>query len=216
MELLYHKTNQVVLEIRDCFQKLGQLKHSNIDTSTLEDEIKEKINLVEKNCDRLDILVQKEPVLKRQSSKLKVDQLKYDNTHFQSALAKHKAEKNRKLMEQREREELLSRRFTENKASGDTAIYIDYSVQHQNSLMSANRGVDDLISSGSSILDNLKSQKNKLKGAHRRVLDLGNTLGLSNTTIRLIERRAREDKYVLIGGIILTLIVMILVIMYLI
>lgn len=81
---------------------------------------------------------------------------------------------------------------------------------------SANRGVDDLLYTGSSILDNLKTQKNKLKGAHRRVLDLGNTLGLSNTTIRLIERRAREDKYVLIGGIILTLIVMVLVIMYLI
>lgn len=76
------------------------------------------------------------------------------------------------------------------------------------------RGVDELISTGSSSLDNLKAQKNKLKNARRRVLDLWNTLGLSNTTISLIERRAREDKYILIGGMLVTLVVIILVIMY--
>lgn len=40
-------------------------------------------------------------------------------------------EKSRKMKEEREREELLNRRFTVNK---DTAIYIDYSVEHQKSL----------------------------------------------------------------------------------
>lgn len=48
MELLYHKTNQIVLEIGDCFQKLSQLKQSNVDTTTLENEISEKMNLVER------------------------------------------------------------------------------------------------------------------------------------------------------------------------
>lgn len=36
-------------------------------------------------------------------------------------------------MEQKEKDELLSRRFTENDRS-DTTIFIDYSVQHQQSL----------------------------------------------------------------------------------
>lgn len=37
-------------------------------------------------------------------------------------------------MEDNEREELLSRRFTQNRMQDDTSIYIDYSVQHQQSL----------------------------------------------------------------------------------
>lgn len=72
-----------------------------------------------------------------------------------------------------------------------------------------------MINTGSSILDNLREQRSKLKGAHRRLMDLGNTLGLSNTTMRLIERRAREDKYILIGGMVITLIVISFVIVYL-
>jgi len=72
-----------------------------------------------------------------------------------------------------------------------------------------------LIHSGSSILDNLRDQRGKLKGAQRRLMDLGNTLGLSNTTMKYIERRAREDKYILLGGMALTMLVIILVIIYL-
>lgn len=40
-------------------------------------------------------------------------------------------DKRKKLTEERNREELLNRKFTVNK---DTAIYIDYSIEHQNSL----------------------------------------------------------------------------------
>lgn len=38
------------------------------------------------NCDRLDILVQKEPVTRRQNAKIRVDQLKYDVRNLQSSL----------------------------------------------------------------------------------------------------------------------------------
>ncbi|XKL60538.1 hypothetical protein PGB90_007595 [Kerria lacca] len=215
MEALYHKTKQSILEIEDCFQKLGKLRQSLADTNMIEAEIQDKINLVKKNCDRLDIFIQKEPATspRKQNYKLKIDELKYDCSHFQTSLQKCQMEKSRKMKEEREREELLNRRFTVNK---DTAIYIDYSVEHQKSLQSANRGVDELIYSGSSILDNLRDQKNKLKGARRKLLDIGNTLGLSSTTMKYIERRAREDKYILIGGMLVTLIVIILVIIYLI
>lgn len=54
-----------------------------------------------------------------------------------------------------------------------------------------------------------------MKGAQRRLMDLGNTLGLSNTTMKYIERRAREDKFILLGGMALTILVIILVIIYL-
>ena len=36
------------------------------------------------NCDRLDVLVLKEPPARRQNWKIRVDQLKYDVRHLQS------------------------------------------------------------------------------------------------------------------------------------
>lgn len=36
-----------------------------------------------RNCERLDILVHKEPVSRRNNAKLRVDQLKYDYQHLQ-------------------------------------------------------------------------------------------------------------------------------------
>lgn len=67
---------------------------------------------------------------------------------------------------------------------------------------------------GNSVLDNLKSQRVTLKGAHARILTIGSTLGLSNHTMKLIERRVHEDKYVLIGGMSITTIVILIIIYY--
>lgn len=67
---------------------------------------------------------------------------------------------------------------------------------------------------GSTILESLRSQRYTLKGAHRRVVDMANTLGLSNTTMRLIERRISEDKLILIGGMLVTILIIILVVVY--
>jgi len=53
-----------------------------------------------------------------------------------------------------------------------------------------------------------------LKGAQKKILDIANTLGLSNTVMRLIEKRTFQDKFVLFGGMILTCIIMILIWIY--
>lgn len=113
----------------------------------------------------------------------------------------------------RDREELLSRKFAPN--DYDTSIMIDQALQHNTSLQNSNRGIDDLIGSGTNILTNLRDQRDTLKGAHRKILDVANSLGLSNTVMRLIEKRAYQDKYILFGGMLITCIVMVLVVKYL-
>lgn len=64
------------------------------------------------------------------------------------------------------------------------------------------------------MLGNLRSQRETLKGAQKRIMDIGNTLGLSNHTMRLIERRIHEDKYVFFGGMGVTTIVIFLILYY--
>lgn len=152
------------------------------------------------------------PIAHRQNAKMRCDQLKYDSKHLQAALASYQQKRLRKEAASREREELLNRRFAPN--PDVTAINIDYSIQHQNSLQNAHRGVDEMLHTGVNALESLRNQRMTLKGAHRRIMDMANTLGLSNHTMKLIERRVREDKFILILGMLVTLFVIALVIIY--
>lgn len=144
---------------------------------------------------------------------MRSDQLKYDNRHLQAALEAAKQRRIRRETASNEREQLLNRRFAPNPDL--TAINMDYSIQHQSSLQNANRGVDEMLYTGANTIESLRSQRSTLKGAHRRIVDMANTLGLSNQTMRLVEKRVSEDKLVFIGGVVITFIVIILVIFYL-
>ncbi|KQK73868.1 hypothetical protein AAES_163292 [Amazona aestiva] len=97
----------------------------------------------------------------------------------------------------------------------DTTIPIDETLQFNESLQNAHRGMDDLIGSGTNILQGLRDQRVTLKGTHKKILDVANMLGLSNTVMRLIEKRAFQDKYFMIGGMILTCVIMLLIVQYL-
>lgn len=119
--------------------------------------------------------------------------------------------KQRRETERSEREQLLNRRFT---ANSETSIDIDYSLQHHNSMLNSHRGVDDMLMTGSSVLESLRSQREKLKGAHKIIIDMGNTLGLSNHTMKLIEKRISEDKYVIYIGMAVTLLIIFLFIYF--
>lgn len=114
----------------------------------------------------------------------------------------YQQKKQKRQMEATEREQLLTRRFQTN---ADTTIELDYSLQHNTQMNNAHRGVDDMLSSGNSILNSLKNQRDLLKGARNRMVTIGSTLGLSDHTIRLIERRLTEDRYVMFFGMFVTL-----------
>ncbi|PSN40671.1 Golgi SNAP receptor complex member 2 [Blattella germanica] len=216
MESLYHQTNRLVQETQHCFERLEKVGDANSDP--IEKEIQARIDTITSNCERLDIMVYKEPLTRRTNSKYRVDQLKYDKDHLQAALDTYRNRKYQRLQEEREREALLNHQFKPNNYE-ETAILMDqtqafYSVKQNDSLKNANRGMDDVLQSGAGILENLRDQRMTLKGAHRRLYDIANTLGLSNTTMRLIERRAYQDKFVLLGGMLFTCFVIAAIIYY--
>lgn len=76
---------------------------------------------------------------------MRVDQLKYDIRHLKAAFQSLQSKKQRQLQEINEREQLLNRKFD---ANPDTAINIDFSLQHNSALQNSNRGVDEMIYTG--------------------------------------------------------------------
>ena len=75
-------------------------------------------------------------------------------------------------------------------------------------LQHSNRAVDDLISQGVNVLSGLRDQHMNLRGVRRKMLDIGSQLGLSNTTLQMIDKRVREDWLIFVIGCIFVCIFM--------
>ncbi len=65
-----------------------------------------------------------------------------------------------------------------------------------------NAQLDEFLDRGRAVLGDLGQQREMLKGTQRRLYSVANTLGVSGDTIRMVERRARQDKWVFGGGVV--------------
>lgn len=213
MEALYHQTNGLLSQTQGYYVRLEQGAVGE-DPARLEQEVRGRLDSLWANSERLEMLASKEPVARRQAARSRVDQLKGDIQHLGAALQSLASRAAARRKEAEDRELLLRTEFTTNAASreSDTSIMIDQALQHQASLGRTNRYMDDVLGQGAEILRGLQDQRDVLKGARRKMLDVANTLGMSDTVIRLIERRAVGDKYILIGGMVGTLLFIFLVI----
>uniref|UniRef100_A0A7S0G345 Uncharacterized protein n=1 Tax=Rhodosorus marinus TaxID=101924 RepID=A0A7S0G345_9RHOD len=111
--------------------------------------------------------------------------------------------------EQRIRDELLGRRSQAN--GGDTTIQIDGYEAEAKSLNRSSTMSDQIVETGSNIVEMLHSQRQKLKGAKKKVLDMANQLGVSKELIRSIERRELADTYLVFGFIGLLILIILII-----
>ena len=84
MEALYHQTNKMVHEVQSGLGRLERAPQDEI--HVVENELQARIDQIVSNCERLEILVNKEPPTRRANAKLRVDQLKYDCQHLQASV----------------------------------------------------------------------------------------------------------------------------------
>lgn len=63
--------------------------------------------------------------------------------------------------------------------------------------------LDEFLDRGRAVLGDLGHQREMLKGTQRRLYSVANTLGISGDTIRMVERRAKQDKWIFWAGVII-------------
>ncbi|CAK8673340.1 Golgi SNAP receptor complex member 2-like [Clavelina lepadiformis] len=207
METLYHQTNRMISDVQ---RNLGRLETATgHEAFAIENAVHSQLEQINGNCDRLEVLVNKEPPSRRQNARMRVDQVRYDVQHIQSALRQFQHRQSVRDQQRKERDLLLRTSFKTNDEE-NTTIEINSDMNHHTGLSNAHKGLDDIISHGSSVLDNLRSQRGMLKGVKTRMLNIANTLGLSNTVMRLIEKRTTQDKLILFGGMFVTSLIMFL------
>lgn len=75
--------------------------------------------------------------------------------------------------------------------------------------------LDEFLDRGRAVLGDLGQQREMLKGTQRKLYSVANTLGISGDTIRMVERRAMQDKWIFYGGVVVFFLFCWLVIHYL-
>jgi len=90
-----------------------------------------------------------------------------------------------------------------------------HALREQGFFSQSNAQLDEYLERGRAVLGDLGQQKEILKGTQKRLYTVANTIGISGDTIRMVERRAKQDKWIFWAGCIVFFVFCWLVIHYL-
>ncbi|RWR98160.1 membrin-11 [Cinnamomum micranthum f. kanehirae] len=95
----------------------------------------------------------------------------------------------------------------QNGESAHVLRIFDEEAQAMQSARNSSLMLDDAYNTGVAILTKYSEQRDRLKRAQRKALDVLNTVGLSNSVLKLIEKRHRIDKWIAYAGMLMTIVI---------
>ena len=133
----------------------------------------------------------------------KLHQLFEEATALQRSLDKCIAMSARAGQEEAQRQELLQRRKHLG-AGRNGAIDVEKAdVEAKERIRRSKQVAEEAYQTGVATLTAMAGQRDLLKNAHRKVLDVLNTVGMSDSVLRIAERRIGMDKLIAYGGMLL-------------
>ncbi|CAH1439595.1 unnamed protein product [Lactuca virosa] len=208
---LYQRSKRLLLKTRDDLERVERLEFSSsagaIGSSELSVAVRRDISQIQALCSEMDGLwrsVASKP--QRDLWKRKVEQVAEEADSLRESLDRYMQRQQRRMQEAQERTELLGRA---NGESSHVLRIFDEEAQAMQSARNSSRMLEEASATGAAILAKYSEQRERLKGAQRKALDVLNTLGLSNSVLRIIERRNRVDQWIKYAGMILTFVIVI-------
>ncbi|XP_057512623.1 membrin-11-like [Actinidia eriantha] len=212
---LYQRSKKLLIKTRDALERLERLEFSSASSSTsagvdspeLSFAVKRDIAQIQSLCadmDRLWRLIGAKS--QRDLWKRKVEQVAEEADSLKESLDKYFLRNQRRTQEARERAELLGRA---NGESSHVLRIFDEEAQAMQSARNSSRMLEESYATGVAILAQYAGQRERLKSAQRKALDILNTVGVSNFVLRLIERRHRVDRWIKYVGMFFTIIILI-------
>ncbi|XP_024971808.1 membrin-11-like isoform X2 [Cynara cardunculus var. scolymus] len=208
---LYQRSRRLLLKTRDDLERLERLEFSSsagaVDSPELSVAVRRDVAQIQTLCSEMDGLwrsIASKP--QRDLWKRKVEQVAEEAESLRESLDRYMQRHQRRMQEAQERAELLGRA---NGESSHVLRIFDEEAQAMQSARNSSRMLEEASATGAAILAKYSEQRDRLKGAQRKALDVLNTLGLSNSVLRIIERRNRVDQWIKYAGMILTFIIVI-------
>ncbi|RHY05989.1 hypothetical protein DYB28_000105 [Aphanomyces astaci] len=214
---LYPQARKLVFELKTQLNYLESSPSNSDGTGgSTESQARENAAGLKSLVDQLDSLVYNENPSNREIWAKKVHQIREEYMLLNTTLEQRCIQFSRSQIEFQERDKLMSRQRHQN---GNDIHYLS---QEHDSLHRSSRMINELNDLGAATMSNLSTsppivhhpctlmlpvddQRSRLKGVHRKVLDVASHLGLSGSLLRVIERRETADKWIVYGGIVVVL-----------
>ncbi|KAE9596329.1 hypothetical protein Lal_00048675 [Lupinus albus] len=195
---IYQSAKKLLMRTRDGLERVerGELSSS--------DSVQNDISQIQSLCIQMDRFWRSISVKShRDLWKRKVEQIAEEAESLKESLDKYNLRNQKRMTEAKERAELLRR------VNGDSSHVLrifDEDAQAMQSVRTSVRELENANAVGEAILSTIHGQRERLKSAQRKALDVLNTVGISNSVLRLIERRNRVDQWIKYAGMLLTII----------
>uniref|UniRef100_A0A7S2XN21 Golgi SNAP receptor complex member 2 n=1 Tax=Attheya septentrionalis TaxID=420275 RepID=A0A7S2XN21_9STRA len=197
---LFPKNRKLAYDAR---QQLAQVQNGLLPPSELFMLLEE----ISRSLDIMENLLSRETPSQREVWRRKILELRDDANSVRRQAEHYDRMVGANVRQQRERDALLSRRRRTRRATGEEGEINDLADEYQ-SMESSQIMMGDLLASGQASLTGLIEQRQRMKGVKRVMLDIGSKIGLSNSTMRIIERRDVTDAYFVFGGMVVCLLLM--------
>jgi golgi SNAP receptor complex member 2 len=186
--------------------QLGEVERNSLTVRA--SDVSLGLNEMSMRLDELDKLVQNEPIKRREDCRRRILHLRNTHQHIKASLDNWVRRNNQYDLG-------AQKRALFGNADIEGGKVTDAEIAENASLQSSARMMNDYIAIGQETLSNLISQKDRIKNVQRKVFDILNYLGLSNSIMRVVERRDIVDKWIVYIGMVLIIALLIFVYMYL-
>mmetsp|Transcript_4083 Transcript_4083/g.4209 ORF Transcript_4083/g.4209 Transcript_4083/m.4209 type:complete len:163 (+) Transcript_4083:167-655(+) len=152
-------------------------------------------------------LVLREAPAQREVWKRKIQELREETEGLKRQGENYDRIVNTNVRHQKERDELLTRR-RQRKEYSSTEERDNLNLSDEaKSWNQSHYMVTDLIANGEANLNSLVEQRQRMTGVSKFLGQIDDRLGISNSTMKVIERRDITDVYFVLGGCVITCIV---------
>ncbi|KAG4088172.1 hypothetical protein H8356DRAFT_1281081 [Neocallimastix lanati (nom. inval.)] len=217
MNILYTNSSKQIHQLQQDFQKLEQGEDTS---SAIQGQISASLGALKKASDDLMQLAKREITEeKREIAYQRAEKIQREYQLLQDSFNRWKQKQLAKKNEEKKREMLLRRQdgtsYQQQQQQQNPYLPpMDYFNHESSVLHRSGKQIDDYISMSKSALQELYDQKNILKKSKTTMLNIANTLGVSQTVIRYIDTRTTQDKWILFAGIMITVFLMWLIVHY--
>ena len=186
----------------DSRQQLAQVQNGILQASELFlslDELSRQLELMNQ-------LVMRERPAQREVWKRKIQELRVEADGVRRQGDHYDRIVNTNVRQQRERDELLTRRKKHKGFSSANERDMSNLADEAKSWNQSQNMVNDLIANGEASLNNLVEQRQRMTGVSRFLGQIDDRLGISNSTMKIFERRDIIDAYLVAAMSVVTLI----------
>ncbi|KAG7356461.1 SNARE domain anchored protein [Nitzschia inconspicua] len=187
----------------DSRQQLAQVQNGILHAS----ELFLLLDELSRQLDMMSEMVLRETPAQREVWKRKIKALQEEANDIRRQGEHYDRMVNTNVRHQKERDELLTRRRQHKEIHGGEERDLTNLADEATSWQQSQYMVNDLISSGEASYNALRSQRQQMRGVSKFLGQIDDRLGISNSTMRIIERRDVTDAYFVLGGCVITCIV---------